>query len=66
MWGGLLWLSVGQLPGEAELDSLGPTGAKEKSAWSPGDRRKGQRRDSVHVVGREGSVPRTSSLETRP
>lgn len=46
MWGGLLWLSVGQLPGEAELDSLGPTGAKEKSAWSPGDRRKGQRRDS--------------------
>lgn len=50
VWGGLLWLSVGQLPGEAELDSLDPTGAKEKSAWSPGDRRKGQRRDSVHVV----------------
>lgn len=65
MWGGLLWLRGGQPPGETELDSLGPTGAKEKSAWSLGDRGMGQRRDSFH--GGEGeSALGTSSLETRP
>lgn len=69
MWGGLLWLREGQLPGEAELDSLDPAG-KETSVWSPGNRAMGQGRGSFHgteeyaelVLWRPGPEPSCATI----